>query len=238
MFLKAALRCPASPRKPALRAFQTPFSLPQATAATCIQRKRKGLHSPADRWFAEEKEAFENNPITRPAPVPFPYTVTAPAQMAKQQYAAASFQLSAGIVLPICDCFHPVRAFAIFDAGNGNMGHGCIRGSAMPVFHGRRAPHFVSCPDFSHPAVFCAGKPLAGCHYQMLPGNMGMPEGAGTRLKGDTGGCIWCLLTGLEDALHTHTAGKGAGRRLGWRIRSGSGYGLPGTLRFSSLCSR
>ncbi len=91
------------------------------------------------------------------------------------------------VVLFVSDFFHPLGAFAVFDAGNGNMGHGRSGRRAVPVFDARRTLEHISGPEFFDCAVSSACPANAKGHHKVLACGMRMPKGTRTGLKRDIG---------------------------------------------------
>lgn len=111
----------------------------------------------------------------------------------------------------VADFFHPVNDFAVEGFLNGDVGHGCGGGGAMPVFLARGKPDYVAGADFLDGSALALGPAAAGGDYEGLAEGMCVPGCSSTGLEGHAGGGGACGRVCLEQWVDADGAGKPIG---------------------------
>ena len=91
------------------------------------------------------------------------------------------------VVFQVGNFFHPVDGLAVELLGDCDVGHGGGGGGPVPMFFAGRKPDDVSGMNGFNGSAFALGASTACGHDQHLSQWMGVPSGAGSRLKGDNG---------------------------------------------------
>src|SRR6266436_3943480 len=122
-------------------------------------------------------------------------------------------------ILFVADVLHPRDVSAVERLLHGNMRHGAGRAGAMPVLLARRNPHRVAGPDFADRTA--PGLHAAESRHDMegLAERMGMPRGAGARLKADPCRPDAGRRRRLDDRVLPHRSGKPIARHPARRHR-------------------
>src|SRR5436190_8513123 len=110
--------------------------------------------------------------------------------------------------------FQPSDRGAVERFLDGDVGHGRVRGRAVPVLVIRRAPNDVPGADFDSLLAFTLGPAGTRSHDQSLAERVCMPGGPGPRREGDAGTADARRLWRIAQGLNRHIAGEPFGRPL------------------------
>src|SRR5258706_7316540 len=107
-----------------------------------------------------------------------------PGQSFTMTWGIGSILPGRGEIVLVGHLLHPGDVLSIERFLNGDVGHGCRRGGAVPMPVVGRAPDDVARPDLDSFLAFAPGPADAGRDDQRLPERMAMPCGARAGLEG------------------------------------------------------